>query len=214
MKSVALALLFLFSFNVMAQKEKVMTKEEFEKQRWNRIHKLIQDEINTIKKARSKSVKLQYRLFELMSEKVKLYKEKENKEFMAKKMKYGKKIKRQDIFKKTVSLYKEANAYGLGLLRKYPKTSYKAAIYYTLALNSRDFAYDNKELSYLRNAIKYSKGQRNVNYLARTSLAEYYYNKKNWKAAIYQYEIVLNNKDDEWYTKNLLNLFHRSHRSS
>ncbi len=199
-------LLISLSFSVLSKgPEKVMSKEEFEKKRWTKIHQLIEDEISTIMKVRKKSQKLQYRLFELKSEKVKLYKEKENKEFMIKKMKYGKKIKRKDIFKKTLKLYRSANAYGLNLLKKYPRTRYKAAIYYTLALNSRDFSYDSKELTYLRRAIEFSKGQRNVNYLARTSLAEYYYNKKNWKAAIYQYDIVLNNKDDEWYSKNLLN---------
>ena len=35
--------------------------------------------------------------------------------------------------------------------------------------------------------------------------AEYYYNNKNWKSAIYQYKLVIDNKDDEWYSKNLLN---------
>lgn len=186
-------------------KKHVLTKEEFEKKRWNNIYNLIDEEMKAISKVRKKSQKLQYRLFELKSEKVKLFKEKENKEFVAKKLKYGKKIKRKDIFKKTIRLYKEANAYGVGILKKYPNTRYKAAIFYTLALNSRDFAYDNQELPYLRMAIEHSKGQTKVNYLARTSLAEYYYNNKKWKSAIYQYDIVLKNQDDEWYTKNLLN---------
>ena len=90
-------------------------------------------------------------------------------------------------------------------MAKYPKKRYTAAIYYTLALNSRDFSYDENELKYLRSALDNSNGQQNVNFLARTSLAEYYYNNKKWKSAIYQYDIVLTNKDDEWYTKSLLN---------
>ncbi len=184
---------------------KELTKEEYETRRWNNILKLINSELKAIGRARKKTVQLQYRVFELMSEKVKLYKEKENKVFLQKKLKYGKKIKREDIFKKTLEHYKAANAYGTNLLKKYPRTKFKAGIYYTLALNSRDFSYDNKELEYLRKAIDYSKDQTKVNYLARTSLAEYYYNNKNWKSAIYQYELVISNKDDEWYSKNLLN---------
>jgi hypothetical protein len=197
----------MFSINSIAagKNEKKLSKKEFEQRRWNNIYRLINEEMSAINKVRRKSQKLQYRMFELKSEKVKLFKEKENKQFVAKKLKYGKKIKRSDIFKKTIKLYKAANAFGLNLLKKYPRTRYKAAIYYTLALNSRDFAYDNKELNFLRKAIDNSKGQSKVNYLARTSLAEFYYNNKNWKGAIYQYEIVINNKDDEWYTKNLLN---------
>ncbi|MFT6630378.1 MAG: hypothetical protein ACJAS4_000314 [Bacteriovoracaceae bacterium] len=207
MKFIIHLIILTISINSFAAEKsgKQLSKKEFEKRRWNNIYRLINEEMGAINKVKRKSQKLQYRMFELKSEKVKLFKEKENKQFVAKKLKYGNKIKRSDIFKKTIKLYKEANAFGLNLLRKYPNTRYKAAIFYTLALNSRDFSYDNKELNFLRQAIDNSKGQTKVNYLARTSLAEYYYNEKNWKGAIYQYEIVLNNKDDEWYTKNLLN---------
>lgn len=210
---VQLVLLLCLSTSLLAKEtsksskkaNKALSREEFEKKRWSQIFRLINEEIATIKRSRKKSQKLMYRLFELKSEKVKLYKEKENKDFVAKKLKYGNKIKRSDIFKKTLRLYKDANKYGLNLLKRYPNTRYKAAIFYTLGLNSRDFSYDNRELNYLRKAISFSRGQSRVNYLARTSLAEFYYNKKNWKGAIYQYELVINNKDDEWYSKNLLN---------
>ncbi len=206
MKSIVLTLLLLSATNfAFGAAKKDLSKVDYEQLRWNQIHNLIMQEINTIVNVKRKSPKLMYRMFELKSELVKIYKEKDNKNFMALKLKHGKKIKRKAIFKKTISLYKGANKYGLNLLKRYPKTRYKAAIYYTLGLNSRDFAYDNKELVYLRKAIEYSKGQTKVNYLARTSLAEYYYNSKNWKGAIYQYELVINNQDDEWYTKNLLN---------
>ena len=185
------------------------TKEKkqisLEERRWININRLINEEIQTIKMARRASDKIMYRLFELKSEKLKLIKERENKVFMAKKLKYGKKIKRKDSFRKTLRNYHATNNYGRSILKKYPNTQFKAAIYYTLALNSRDFSYDNNELKYLRLAISHSHPRHQVNYLARTSLAEYHYNNKNWKSAIYQYKIVIKNKDDEWYTKNLLN---------
>jgi hypothetical protein len=184
---------------------KTLTKEEFEKRRWERIHSLIDEEIAVINRVRKKNQKLMYRLFELKSEKIKLYKEKENRTFLAKKRKHGKKVKRKDIFKKTLKLFKEANAFGHNLLKRYPRSRYKAAIYYTLALNTRDFSYNKNELTYLRKAIKYSKYDKNIRYLATTSLAEYYYNKKNYKSAIYNYEKIIDNKEDEWLTKNLYN---------
>lgn len=209
-----LLLTFILIFNVSAsfaktsKKDadiKIKNKEAFEKKRWNHILGLINEEMRTINMVRRKSQKLMYRLFELKSEKIKLYKEKENKEFMAKKMKYGKKIKRHQVFKRTIQLYKEANKFGHMLLRKYPRTHYKAAIYYTLALNSRDFAYDSKELGYLKKAIKFSANQRKVRYLATTSLAEYYYNNKKYHMAVTQYEKIIDNREDEWLTKNLYN---------
>ena len=194
----------LFSFASTAKKTK-LTPKQIEEMRWNKILRLVNEEMATINKVKRKSQKLEYRLFELMSEKVKLFKEKENKEFVKLKLKHGNKITRKQIFKETLKLYNQANAYGHNLLRRYPNTRYKAAIFYTLALNSRDFSYDNNELKFLRKALEFSRTGQQVNYLARTSLAEYYYNNKQWKSAIYQYDIVLNNKDDEWFTKNLLN---------
>lgn len=186
-------------------KEVKLTKEQIAKARWNKLHSLIIKEMNTIDRAKRKTLKLQYRKFELMSEKIKLYKQIENKKFMALKLKQGNKVNRKEVFKKTLSLYNQAHKYGKNLIKKYPNSKYKPAIYYTLALNSRDYAYDKKELGYLRKAIKLSSNASNVNYLARTSLAEYYYNNKKWKQALYQYNKVLKNQDDEWFTKNLLN---------
>ena len=197
--------ILLFNFPVQADQDLEQAQRDFEQKRWNQIQSLIQAEMQTINRSRKKTLKLKYRLFELKSELIKLYKEKENKEFMEKKAKWGKKVSRKKSFKKTLDLYHDAHRFGQSLLKRYPNSRYQAAIYYTLALNSRDFSYDKKQLTYLRKAIKYSSASSKVNYLARTSLAEYYYNNKQWKAAIYQYELVLKNQDDEWHTKNLLN---------
>lgn len=208
MKLIAIFCLLTFSilsFAKTGDSTTLVDKEKLEKQRWNHILKLINEEITTINMARKKSQKLMYRLFELKSEKIKLFKEKENKEFVAKKLKYGKKIKRKEAFSETLALYNDANDFGKKLLKTYPRTSYKAAIYYTLALNARDFAYDKKELGYLLKSIKYSGGQKQVNYLATTSLAEYYYNNKKYELAVKNYEKIIGNRDDEWLTKNLYN---------
>lgn len=196
----------LYSFTLVAQvTNKTMSKADFEKARWKRIHSLIDEEIAVINKVKKKSQKLMYRLFELKSEKIKLYKERENILFLSMKKKYGKKVKRKNVFKKTLKLFNEANSYGHSLLRKYPSSRYKGAIYYTLALNTRDFSYNKNELSYLKKAIQYSKFDKNIRYLATTSLAEYYYNNKKYQQAIKHYEEVIDNKDDEWLTKNLYN---------
>ena len=103
-------LLILFSMASFAEgQKKVMTPEEFEQQRWQQIKTLIEQEMATINRARKKSVKLQYRMFELKSELIKLYKEKENKQFISLKKKLGKKASRAQIFKKTLALYADAH---------------------------------------------------------------------------------------------------------
>jgi hypothetical protein len=195
----------LISFTSLAQKNQPKTEKLAPQvDRWQYLMSLIDEEEKTINMARRKSDLLMYRLFELKSERIKLYKEKENKSFLDLSTK-GKKISRKQAFKKTLYHYEVAKKFGFKILKKYPNTRYKAEIYYTLALNSRDYAYDNKELRYLRNALYFTPKGSTTWYLATVSLAEYYYNNKNYKKAVKTYDRVIYNKDDEWYTKNLYN---------
>ena len=207
MRILCLIFLLTVSFNLFAKKEIITAsqKEKFEQMRWTKILKLIEDEEKTIGMAKKQTMQLKYRLFELKSEKIKLFKEKENKEFVAKKKKFGKNVSRTQAFSKTLALYKDAQKYGKKLLSDYPKSRYKAAIFYTMALNSRDFAYDKSELPNLLKAIKHSSANSEVRYLATTSLAEYYYNNKKYKKAVREYEKIISNKNDEWLSKNLYN---------
>ncbi len=149
--------------------------------RWTYLLKLIQEEEKTINMVRRKTDHLMYRLFELKTERIKLFKEKENKAFLNADHK-NKKVSRKRAFRKTLEHYNATRRYGLSILKRYPRTRYKAAIYHTLALNSRDYAYDKKELGYLYQAIKNTRKHSETWYLAMTSLAEYFYNEKKYKS--------------------------------
>jgi hypothetical protein len=195
-----LILILLFPTLVMAN-DKIVPKES----RWERLMRLIKEEEIAIKRISKKSDQLSYRLFELETEKIKLYKDKENKKFMQLKMKFGSKVKRKNVFTQTLRIYSNVEKMGLNILKKYPFTRYKADIYHTLALNSRDYAYDKKEEKYLRLALKYAPKYSEIEYFAKTSLAEFYYNNKKYPKAVKLYKYVIKNKNDEWYTKNLYN---------
>jgi len=200
-----LLITLLISLSSFAQKAQPKTKKLAPQvDRWKYLMSLIDEEEKTINMARRKSDLLYYRLFELKSERIKLYKEKENKSFLEISAK-GKKISRKKAFSKTLYHYEKTRKFAFSILKKYPHTRYKAQIYYTLALNSRDYAYDNKELRYLKNALRFTPKGDVTWYLATVSLAEYYYNNKKYKSAVSTYKKVIYNKDDEWYTKNLYN---------
>lgn len=190
-------LLLTLIFTSVSAKPKKVSK-------WHALMKLIDQEISTINRARKKTSSLKYRLLELQSEKIKLWKQKENESFVKMGL-AGKKISRKKAFKKTLALYEKARKQGLSILKSHPRSPYRPAIYYTLALNSRDYAYDDKEFTYLRSALALSPKGSEIKYLTRTSLAEYYYNKKKYKKAVELYDIVTKNLDDEWHTKNLYN---------
>ncbi len=198
---ILLTLLLFLSFQAIS---KVSTKESRKLSKWQILMNLINQEIKTINKARNKSTGLKYRLIELQSEKIKLWKKKENDNFMAKSIK-GIKITRREAFKKTLFFYSQTKKLGLKTLKATKNPSYKAAIYYTLALNSRDYSYDKKEYNFLQSALYYAPKGTDIRYLARTSLAEYYYNNKNYKRAVSLYKRIIKNRNDEWLTKNLYN---------
>jgi TolA-binding protein len=172
---------------------------------WTQLWSLNQQEIKLLEKLQKKSTSMNYRLFELYSEESKLQKEKENKSFIDMKVKYGKKIKRVDIFKKTLASYRKAKKLAHNILRNHPKTRFKADIYYTLALNSRDFAYDNKTENYLLKSLKNAPPYSEVRYQANIGLAEFYYNKKKYKKAKKIFSKIIQKTDDSWHTKHLFN---------
>ncbi|MCO4754131.1 MAG: hypothetical protein KC478_06600 [Bacteriovoracaceae bacterium] len=203
MKPIVLFILFNFIFaqTVHGQAKK---KDTSKITRWQYLLKLIEEEEKTINMVRRKTDHLLYRQFELMTEKIKLYKEKENHAFLEMSSK-GKKITRKKAFTQTLNRYEKTRKFGIKLLKRYPRTRYKAAIYHTLALNSRDYAYDKRELRYLRLAIQSARKKSEIWYLSMTSLAEYHYNNKNYKNAVSIYNQVIDNTDDEWHTKNLYN---------
>lgn len=202
-----LALLCLLTLpaNLAQANEPQTTKvKKTEIDRWTYLLKLIEEEEKTINMVKRKTDHLMYRLFELKTERIKLYKEKENKAFLSADHN-KKKISRKKAFRQTLNRYNSTRRYGLSILKRYPRTRYKAAIYHTLALNSRDYAYDNRELGYLYKAIKNTRKRSETWFLAMTSLAEYFYNEKKYKRAVGLYDQIINNTEDQWHTKNLYN---------
>ena len=178
--------------------------QNLKRSKWDMVLKLINEEEHTINMVKRKSSSLKYRLLELKAERIKIWQQKENDVFMGKSTR-GIKISRAKAFIKTRALYKEAMNFGLELIRKHPRSKYVPSIYYTLALNSRDYAQDGKEYRFLQKAINLSASSSDINYYARTSLAEYYYNQKKYKKAVKLYKGIISNKTDQWYTKNLYN---------
>lgn len=176
--------------------------------KWHRLMKLIDKEIKSIHHVKKKGPRLQYRLFELYSEKIKLVKEIENQNFIKS---TGKK-KKESFFKESKALQSKAEKFGLSTIRAYPSYDKNSKIYYTLALNSRDYGSGKNVEKYLYRALKNAPAGTPVIYKARVALAEYYYNDKKYKTAINYYRSIFAKKHktereaDEWLSKHHYNL--------
>ncbi len=198
MKYIINLFIFIICFSAIANEQ--------QKKRWDHLIKISFQELKIIEAVKYKDERLYFRMLQTHTELARLYKEKDNNAFLEASINSDKPLKKKDFFKKTLGRYKIAQNLAKSLLKKFPKTQYKAEIYYTLALNSRDFAYDNKIRDNLVKALKYARKGTDIEYYTKTSLAEYYYNNKNYKSAIFYYSQIIKNKKDDWYTKHLFNL--------
>lgn len=173
--------------------------------RWHELTKLVRTETEMLEKARKQGDEVHYRLLELYSERLKLTLERENKAFLE--AKDGKKHNNKDAyFTESLRQYQETRSYGEGLLKKYPDSPRRGAMYYTLALNSRDYGRDKRTESYMLEALKLIREGTPLRYHAETSLADFYYNEKRYPESIRYYEKVVRDDTDDWKPKHLLNL--------
>lgn len=159
----------------------------------------ILDDISRLKKHRDP--RILYRKIELYAEKIKIIKEYENKKFISGEIK-----NRHKAFVESRGLYEESLRLGKILLKKFPRFKKRANIYYSLALNSRDFSDGKITEGYLLKALRSVGKQKTLKHNIHTGLADYYYNSKKFKKAIKHYEIVIKNNEDNWKTKYSFNL--------
>lgn len=197
MKLIALIILSLASLNTFSKSGKI---QPLSKQ--DQLLKMIEEEKKTINRLSNLGPRLQWRLFELESEKLRIIREKENKAFLEN-SRPG--ILKSTFFKYSNRFYKSIRSEGLKIIKKYPHFKNNADIYYSLALNARDMGIEKEENHFLYKALAKTRS-RTLTYNIKMSLAEHHYNSKNYKKAIQFYTPVIENKSDDWYTKHLFNL--------
>jgi hypothetical protein len=192
-----LIFLTLFSINVIYPSY-AYNKDPF--QRWNRLENLIVQETQLLKKMIPLTFKEEYRLLELLSERLKIIKKKEHYKMITEKM--GRERLNQKNGKK---LYREIFARGKKLLKRKISKVLKARILYTLALNSRDYKLGKRMISLLTKALILIKPKTPLALTIHVQMAEFYYNKKQFKKAQKHYHHILKGKENKWYLKHLLN---------
>lgn len=192
MKNIFSFLLLILSFNALSEIDRDKT-----------IKKLLKDEIKMVENVKSKKPKLLYRLLELYSEELNIIKNRENENFLNNFAK-GKK-KKVDYFVNSIKRYKEVKLFGLDIIKKFPKNKFKADIYYTLALNSRDYGTDDQTEKYLNIALANTKEKDLISNI-KSALGDHYYNLKKYDKAIALYSDLTKNHKDEWISKNTFNL--------
>jgi hypothetical protein len=186
-------LTFIFSLNITAN---VSTQKR------QKLLKMISKEIKTIKKIRNRGPNLEYRLLELYTENLKIIKEVENKKFLKNR---NPKLKKPHFFKQSVKLNKKVETLGLYITKRWKNYRSNAHIFYTLALNERDFNFSKNTERYLLKSLRVAPHGSPIVHHVKTTLAEMYYNNKKYSKAVRLYKDVIKNNGDEWYAKHHYN---------
>lgn len=174
-------------------------------EKWHKLQELIDKEIRVISSVKNIGPGLRYRLLALKTEKIKLTKEKENQLFLDHSVRGKTRGPKESYFRGSKSEARQVEKEALVLMKTYPRFNYTADLLYLLALNDRDYL-DGKHVErYLLGALKRAPGGSPLIHATKTSLAEYYYNEKEYAKALRYYEDVLRNKHDEWASKHTTN---------
>src|SRR5690606_32978132 len=197
----SLLLALLFTFNAFA-----ISVDE----RRQGILKIIDQELSEVRRLSNQTGNRNpdnlLRIAELYLEKARLYKESENEEFLKLSDAQRRKANKASFFKTSNSYFKAANSTCLKITREFKGYRNMGDVYYILAYNAKESNNEKRAQYYFNLATKNSKRNTQTDVKSKISLAEIYYNQKNYARAIPLYEAALRNYQDRWYTKDAFNL--------
>ncbi|MEX1100198.1 MAG: hypothetical protein WEB87_07220, partial [Bacteriovoracaceae bacterium] len=181
MKKNALIILLLF---FSAQTAMSLTLDE----RRQRIISIIDEELSEIERLSSqvngRNPDHLLRMAELNLEKARLWREKENQEYMALPDATRRKTNKSRFFSKSASYFAKANKLSVVITRKFPSYRDISDVYYILGFNSKEAGHHKSAAVYFSKANKKSKSNSITKVKSQISLAEIYYNKKRYRKAI------------------------------
>lgn len=168
--------------------------------------KLTEGEMKLIEKRGASTSELKHRYLELMSEKIAFIREKENKNYLGLKSEERRQKAKDNFFEDSKAYYKKTKEYGQDLLKNHPRYDRKAEVYYTLALNARDFSKEKEEEGFYLEALRNTSQDSSVAHQSHIGLAEFYYNEKKFEEAHKYYKKIIQVSSDTWLPKHLYNM--------
>lgn len=184
-----------------------MAASDIENRR-NQIIKIINEEIFEIKRLSSQKRNkpdFMLRLAELNLEKARLWREKENADYLKLPEKVRRKAVKSRHFTRSNNFFKIANSLCLKIVKRFKRYSRLGEAYYILGFNAKEANKQKLASSYLAKATKKTKNKK-TKIKTQITLAEVYYNQKKYNKAIPLYEEALKANVDKWWTKDSFNL--------
>lgn len=157
------------------------------------------------------------RMAELNLEKARLWREKENQDYIALPDAVRRKANQSNYFKTSAKYFQTANNYCLRIVRTFKNYHGIGDVYYILGFNAKEAGQEKTAMKYFSKANRSSKKKSITKVKSEISLAELYYNQKKYSQAIPLYERSLGSFTDKWWTKDSFNLawcYYRSNKYS
>lgn len=146
------------------------------------------------------------RMAELNLEKARLYRDKENKEYLELPTSKRRKLNKRSFFRESNKYFDQANTLCMKIVRNYPSYKSIGEVYYIIAYNAKEANKNKTAEKYFKRAISKSRPNSDVQLKSKISLAEIYYNTKRYSSAIPLYSQALSRHKDRWWTKDSFNL--------
>lgn len=179
-------------------------------ERRQKIIQLIDRELKEVdrlvRNVRRSDPKLLLRTAELNLEKARLWKEKENEEFLKIPADQRAKVNKKKYFQRSTRYFVEAKKDCLELIKRFKRFSEISDAYYILAYHYKEFNNIKAATKYFNLANRRSSNKSMTKTKSQVALAEINYNKGDYRKAIPLYEESLRNNVDKWWTKDAFNL--------
>lgn len=177
--------------------------------RRNQIIQIVNQELSEVKRLseqrKGRDPNLVLRMAELNLEKARLWREKENGDFLKLPEDQRRRLNKQAFFKRSSAYYNEANKLCLYIARRFKSYKRMGEVYYILGFNAKEANNDKLATKYLSRANR-SAISAETKIKSEISLAEVLYNQAKYTQAIPLYERALSKNSDKWWTKDSFNL--------
>jgi TolA-binding protein len=177
--------------------------------RRSKIINIINEELSEVKRLnkqrKNNDPNLILRMAELNLEKARLWREKENFDYLKMSESKRRKANKKKFFVRSTRYFKDANNLCLKITRKFKGFNRIGEVYYILGFNAKESNKQKSAARYLSLAGKKSKDKQ-TKVKSQISLAEVKYNQKKYRSAIPLYENALSKHRDKWWTKDSFNL--------
>jgi tetratricopeptide (TPR) repeat protein len=146
------------------------------------------------------------RVSELNREKAVLWREVENEKFLSIPPEQRRDLNRKEYFQKSAQYFDAANEAAEVVVKRFPKYNGIGEVYYILASNYKELGNNELAQKYFLLSSGKSSSKSPVKLKSNIALADYHFNKHQYREAIPLYESALGKIDERWWTKDAFNL--------